>query len=136
MQPRNNPLKTGRRRLGASNKAPARSNLREAVELPPAKTKNRKRTALDVKAQARRLGYRRGQNSGAEAAEPNAARERVSPRTPQRQAQTGSASFQTRGAADGPLIRPASRGRPRARVYRRVNLERPDGATRLRPSIR
>ena len=56
MQPRNNPLKTGRRRLGASNKAPARSNLREAVELPPAKTKNRKRTALDVKAQARRLG--------------------------------------------------------------------------------
>ena len=57
MQPRNNPLRTGRRRgHGVSNKTRARSKLREAIELPPAKTKNRKQTVLDVKAQARRLG--------------------------------------------------------------------------------
>jgi hypothetical protein len=60
MQPRNNPLRTGRRRgHGVSNKTPARSEIREATELTPAKTKNRKRTVLDVKAQARRLGIGR-----------------------------------------------------------------------------
>ena len=60
MQPRNNPLRTGRRRgHGVTNKTPRRARIREVIELPPAKTKNRKRTVLDAKVQARRLGIGR-----------------------------------------------------------------------------
>ena|SRR5689334_10033762 len=60
MQPRNNPLKTGRRRgHGVTNKNRPRSATWKANELPPAKTRNIRQTRRDVEAQGIRLGIGR-----------------------------------------------------------------------------
>ena len=57
MQQRNVPIQTGRRRgHGTANRTPRRGKLHELVKIPPAKTRNRKQTVNDLKAQDRRLG--------------------------------------------------------------------------------
>ena len=57
MQPRNNPLKSGRRRgHELANKNSPRAVIREIKELTPAKTRNPQQTQRDVQAQAKRLG--------------------------------------------------------------------------------